>query len=80
MVLPQLRVPPRTEQQGTPHAATAIHVRVATAAGWTLRRCWTVTKQCYLSRVPKALFLDAVREGARGSTAARLARTRKVQV
>ena len=38
---------------------------------------WTATREGYLGRVPKALILDAVREGAGTSAAARLAGTKK---
>ena len=44
-------------------------------ADW--RGCWTATTEGYLGRVPKALILDAVREGAGTSAAARLAGTKK---
>ena len=55
----------------------AIQARVATAAGLDMRQCWTATKEGFLDRVPKALILDAVREGAGASAAARLAGTKK---
>ena len=55
----------------------AIQAQVATAAGLDMRGCWTVTTEGYLGRVPKALILDAVREGAGASAAARLAGTKK---
>ena len=42
-----------------------------------MRECWTATAEGYLGRVPKALILDAVREGAGASAAARLAGTKK---
>jgi len=61
----------------TPHGAGCIQARVATAAGLDMRQCWTATKEGYLGRVPKALILDAVREGAGTSAAARLAGTKK---
>lgn len=61
----------------TPHGAGCIQARVATAAGLDMRGCWTATKESYLGRVPKALILDAVREGAGTSAAARLAGTKK---
>ncbi len=42
-----------------------------------MRQCWTATKESYLSRVPKALILNAVREGAGSSAAGRIAGTKK---
>ena len=48
---------------------------MASAAGLDMRGCWTATAEGYLGRVPKALILDAVREGAGASAAARLAGT-----
>jgi len=53
----------------TPHGAEIIQARAATAAGLDMRQCWTATKESYLSMVPKALILEAVRDGA-GSSAA----------
>jgi len=61
----------------TPHGAGCIQAQAATAAGLDMRHCWTATKESYLSRVPKALILDAVREGAGSSAAARIAATKK---
>jgi len=61
----------------TPHGAGCIQARVATAAGLDMRQNWTATRDGYLGRVPKALILDAVREGAGTSAAARLAGTKK---
>jgi len=61
----------------TPHGAGCIQAQVAIAAGLDMRQCWTATKEGYLSRVPKALILDAVREGAGSSAAARIAGTKK---
>ena len=55
----------------------AIQAQVASAAGLDMRECWTATAEGYLGRVPKALILDAVREGAGASAAARLAGTKK---
>jgi len=37
--------------------------QVTIAAGLDMWECWTATKDSYLGRVPKALILDAVREG-----------------
>ena len=61
----------------TTHGAGCIQAQVATAAGLDMRECWTATKEGYLGRVPKALILDAVREGAGASAAARIAGTKK---
>ncbi len=61
----------------TPHGARCIQAQAATAAGLDMRQCWTATREGYLGRVPKALILDAVREGASTSAAARLAGTKK---
>ena len=55
----------------------AIQAQVASAAGLDMRGCWTATTEGYLGRVPKALILDAVREGAGASAAARIAGTKK---
>ena len=55
----------------------AIQAQVASAAGLDMRGCWTATVEGYLGRVPKALILDAVREGAGASAAARPAGTKK---
>ncbi len=61
----------------TPHGAGTIQAQVATAAGLDMRQCWAVTKESYLARVPKALILDAVREGVGASAAARIVGTKK---
>jgi len=61
----------------TPHGARCIQAQAATAAGLDMRQNWTATKEGYLGRVPKALIMDAVREGAGTSVAARLAGTKK---
>ena len=61
----------------TPHGSRCIQAQAATAAGLDMRQCWTATREGYLDRVPKALILDAVREGAGTSAAARLAGTKK---
>ena len=61
----------------TPHRAGCIQAQVGTAAGLDMRRNWTATKEGYLGRVPKALILDAVREGAGATAAARIAGTKK---
>ena len=41
------------------------------------RQCWTATKESYLGRVPKALVLDAVRDGAGAGVAGRIAGSKK---
>jgi len=61
----------------TPQGAGCIQAQAATAAGLDMRGCWTATREGYLGRVPKALILDAVREGAGASAAARIAGTKK---
>ena len=60
-----------------PEGSRCIAARVATAAGLDMRQSWTATKESYLGRVPKALILDAVREGAGASVAGRIANTKK---
>ena len=50
---------------------------MAAAAGLDMRQCWTPTKESYLGRVSKALILDAVREGAGASAAARISGAKK---
>ena len=61
----------------TPHGGRCVQAQVATAAGLDMRQNWTATRESYLDRVPKALILDAVREGVGSSAAARLAGTKK---
>jgi ParB family chromosome partitioning protein len=61
----------------TPEESQCIAAQVATAAGLDMRECWTATKESYLGRVPKALILDAVREGAGPGGAARIAHAKK---
>ena len=61
----------------TPEGSQCTAAQVATAAGLDMRQCWTATREGYLGRVPKALILDAVREGAGSSAAARLASAKK---
>lgn len=56
--------------------ARCVPARVAGAASLDMRRWWTVTPEAYVGRVPKALILDAVREGA-GEEAARPLREAK---
>ena len=61
----------------TPEGSQCIAARVAMAAGLDMRQCWTATKESYLGRVPKALILDAVREGAGAGVAGRIANSKK---
>ena len=61
----------------TPEGSRCIAAQVATAAGLDMRQCWTATKESYLGRVPKALILDAVREGAGAGVAGRIASSKK---
>ena len=61
----------------TPDGSRCIAAQVATAAGLDMRQCWTATKESYLGRVPKALILDAVREGAGAGVAGRIASSKK---
>ncbi len=61
----------------SPAGGQCIAAQVATAAGVDMRQCWTATKDSYLGRVPKALILDAVREGAGAGVANRIARSKK---
>ncbi|NOG74233.1 ParB/RepB/Spo0J family partition protein [Roseicella sp. DB1501] len=61
----------------TPRGAASIAARVAEAAGLDMRRWWGVTAEGYLARVPKALILGAVREGAGADAAHRLRDARK---
>ncbi len=60
-----------------PQGAGSIQARVAQAAGLDMRRWWQVTPEGYFARVPKALILDAVREGASGTAAHQLRDVRK---
>ena len=61
----------------TPRGAASIGARVAETAGLDMRRWWGVTAEGYLARVPKALILEAVREGAGGNAAHWLRDARK---
>ena len=56
--------------------AGGVAAQVAGAASLDMRRWWTATAEAYVGRVPKALILDAVREGA-GEEAARPLRDAK---
>ena len=61
----------------TPEGSRCIAAQVAAAAGLDMQRCWTATKESYLGRVPKALILDAVREGIGAGVAGRIAASKK---
>ena len=61
----------------TPEGGRCVAAQVATAAGLAMRRCWTATSESYLGRVPKALILGAVREGAGAGVAGRVANSKK---
>ncbi len=61
----------------TPEGSRCIAAQVATTAGLDMRQCWKATKESYLGRVPKALILDAVREGAGVGVAGRIANSKK---
>jgi len=61
----------------TPDGSRCIAAQVAGSAGLDMRQCWTATKESYLGRVPKALILDAVREGAGSGVAGRIANSKK---
>ena len=60
-----------------PQGAGCIQARVAEAAGLDMRRWWTAMPESYFARVPKALILDAVREGAGSTVAHQLRDVRK---
>jgi len=61
----------------SPAGGQCIAAQVATAAGLDMRQNWTATKDSYFGRVPKALILDAVREGAGAGVANRIAGSKK---
>ena len=61
----------------TPEGSQCIAAQVATAAGLDMRTCWTATKDSYLGRVPKALIVEAVREGAGVRAAGQIAGSKK---
>ena len=61
----------------TPEGSQCIAAQVATASGLDMRKCWTATKDSYLGRVPKALIVEAVREGARARAAGQIAGSKK---
>ena len=61
----------------TPEGSQCIAAQVATAAGLDMRTCWTATKDSYLGRVPKALIVEAVREGAGARAAGQIVGSKK---
>ena len=61
----------------TPEGSQCVAAQVATAAGLDMRTCWTATKDSYLGRVPKALIVEAVREGAGVRAAGQIAGSKK---
>lgn len=52
--------------------AGCVAAQVARAAGLDMRTWWQPTTEGYFGRVPKALILDAVRDGAGASAATRV--------
>jgi hypothetical protein len=64
-------------RKGRLSVSQCIAAQVATAAGLDMRMCWTATKDSYLSRVPKALIVDAVRQGAGMRAAGKIAGSKK---
>ena len=61
----------------TPEGRQCIAAQVATEAGLDMRMCWTATKDSYLGRVPKALIVEAVCEGAGTRAAGQIAGSKK---
>ena len=61
----------------TPEGSQCIAAQVAMAAGLDMRTSWTVTRDSYLGRVPKALIVEAVREGAGVRAAGQIAGSKK---
>ena len=61
----------------TQEGSQCIAAQVAMAAGLDLRTCWTATKDSCLGRVPKALLVEAVREGAGTRAAEQIAGSKK---
>ena len=61
----------------TPEGSQCIAAQVATAAGLDMRTCWTATKDSYFGRVPKALIVEAVREGAGTGPAGQIVGSKK---
>ena len=60
-----------------PEGSQCIAAQVAKAAGLDMRTSWTATKDSYLGRVPKALIVDAVREGAGTRAAGQIVGSKK---
>ncbi len=53
------------------------HAALASAAGLDMRAWWQADRESYLGRVPKAVILDAVREGAGDDAARRIGGAKK---
>jgi ParB family transcriptional regulator, chromosome partitioning protein len=62
-----------TEDRG----AGSVAAQVARAASLDMRTWWQPTQESYLGRVPKALILEAVRDGAGELVASRIAGMKK---
>jgi ParB family transcriptional regulator, chromosome partitioning protein len=62
-----------TEGRGT----GCVAAQVAHAAGLDMRTWWQPTTESYLGRVPKALIVEAVRDGAGEAAASRIAGMKK---
>jgi ParB family chromosome partitioning protein len=58
-------------------ASGSVAVQVAQAAGLDMRTWWQPTVESYLGRVPKALILEAVRDGVGETAASRIAGMKK---
>jgi hypothetical protein len=61
----------------TPEGSQCTAAQVARAAGLDMWTCWTTTKDSDLGRVPKALVVKAVREGAGTRAAGQIADSKK---
>ncbi len=61
----------------TLEGSQCIAAQVAGAAGLGMRTCWTATKDSYLACVPKALIVEAVREGAGARAAGQIVGSKK---
>ena len=68
---------PGSQTLTTPEGSQCTAAQVARAAGLDMWTCWTATKDSYLGRVPKALIVKAVREGAGTRAAGRIAGSKK---
>ena len=61
----------------TPEGSRCMAAQVATTAKLDMRTCWTPTQDSYFAKVPKALVLEAVRDGAGVTAARRIAGAKK---